>query len=135
MPDGPLEVSSEGRVGGEARAVSTARLLKAEVAWIMLKCDGPVNAESWGLPAATVRAAERARDIAGDEFRELTDEIASCTEVAARQSDIGGLLALAEESSDRLLTLYARALGRLTVTAEEVERALGLEPIRFEDSD
>ncbi len=51
------------------------------------------------------------------------------------QSDIGGLLAIAEESSDRLLTLYPRALGRLTVTAEEVERALGLEPIRFEESD
>jgi predicted Zn finger-like uncharacterized protein len=243
----------------ERRSEVDARLLKAEVAWIMLKCDVPVNAESWDLPAATVRAAEKARDIAGDEFRELTGEIASCTEAAARrltlalslleldavagrideglkrreearalypctahlasnvvslliptlrirtifghlikwsadrgavegdpflnavgraagilrehlealrwkvgdsidypfehaqegitlgrfafgaslpdQSDIGGLLSVAEESQNCLHGLYSRALGRLTVTAEEVERSLGLAPIRFEESD
>jgi Peptidase family M48 len=45
------------------------------------------------------------------------------------QSNVFGLLAAAEAANDRLSSLYARALGRLTVTAEEVERALGLEPI------
>jgi len=235
------------------------RLLKAEVAWIMLKCDVPVNAELWGLSAPTVKAAESARDKAIDESRELTEQIASYAEAAARrlalalslleldavadriadgrqrreearaiysctadlalnvvgllvattrvrvtlgqliewsndrgaaqgdpfmnavcraagilrehlerlrskvsdtieypfehaqegitlgrfafgtslpaQSDVDGLLSRAEEASDRLLGLYPRALGRLTVTAEEVERVLGLKPIGFDDTD
>lgn len=46
------------------------------------------------------------------------------------KDDIGGLFETADAAIDRLMDLYQRALGRLTVTAEEVERVLGLEPIR-----
>lgn len=52
------------------------------------------------------------------------------------KNDVGELLETAEAAVDRLLRLYHRALGRLTVTAEEVERVLGLAPIVFpEDSE
>jgi hypothetical protein len=43
--------------------------------------------------------------------------------------DVGGLLEVGREVYDRLVPLYTRALGRLCLTAEEVERALGLEPL------
>ncbi len=43
--------------------------------------------------------------------------------------DAGGLLNVSQEAIDRLSVLYVRALGRLAVAAEEVERALGLPPI------
>jgi len=46
-------------------------------------------------------------------------------------NDIGGLLQASHEALDRLGALYVRALGRIAVTAEEVECALGLPPIEF----
>lgn len=43
--------------------------------------------------------------------------------------NVGELCQAAQEVLERVTTLYRRALGRLTVTAEEVERALGLPPL------
>jgi Zn-dependent protease with chaperone function len=48
------------------------------------------------------------------------------------KNDIGGLMNASGEALDRIAGLYRRALGRLAVTAEEVERALGLLPIRVD---
>jgi Zn-dependent protease with chaperone function len=48
--------------------------------------------------------------------------------------DVDGLLEVAGAAIDRLLGLYKQALGRLAVTAEEVERALGLEPVVWDDA-
>jgi len=50
-----------------------------------------------------------------------------------QKDDIGGLLEMSGEALNRLAGLYQRAVGRLTVTAEEVERALGLPPILIDD--
>lgn len=50
------------------------------------------------------------------------------------KQDINGLLEASGEAINRLVMLYRRALGRLTITAEEVERAMGLAPIIVEDS-
>ncbi|AGA24550.1 M48 family metalloprotease [Singulisphaera acidiphila] len=55
--------------------------------------------------------------------------------VLPEKNDVGELLETANAAVDRLLGLYRRALGRLTVTAEEVERVLGLEPIAFTEAD
>jgi len=52
-----------------------------------------------------------------------------------QKEDIDGLLQLSDAALDRLSGLYSRALGRLALTAEEVERVLGLSPIEFEDPD
>ncbi|WP_406698223.1 M48 family metalloprotease [Singulisphaera sp. Ch08] len=49
--------------------------------------------------------------------------------VLPEKNDVGGLLETTDAAIDRLFGLYRRALGRLAVTAEEVERVLGLEPI------
>jgi Zn-dependent protease with chaperone function len=45
------------------------------------------------------------------------------------KNNVGELLQAGDEALGRLSTLYRRTLGRLAVTAEEVERALGLPPI------
>ncbi|WP_435011366.1 M48 family metalloprotease [Tundrisphaera lichenicola] len=45
------------------------------------------------------------------------------------QGEIGDLLQAGSEVQDRLLTLHYRILGRLAVTAEAVEHALGLPPL------
>lgn len=45
------------------------------------------------------------------------------------KNDPGTLLDISADALNKLLNLYRRALGRLAVTAEEVERVLGLEPI------
>jgi hypothetical protein len=50
-------------------------------------------------------------------------------QLVPQKDDIGGLLEASGEALNRLAGLYQRAIGRLAVTAEEVERALGLEPI------
>jgi predicted Zn finger-like uncharacterized protein len=50
------------------------------------------------------------------------------------KENIEGLLQLSDGALDRLRGLYARVLGRLALTAEEVERVLGLAPIEFKDS-
>jgi predicted Zn-dependent protease len=50
------------------------------------------------------------------------------------KDDIGGLLNASGEALDRVGGLYRRALGRLAVTAEEVERALGLLPISMDEA-
>lgn len=52
-------------------------------------------------------------------------------QILPEKNDIGGLLDVANMALERLFTLYRRALGRLTVTAEEVERVVGLKPIVF----
>ncbi len=46
---------------------------------------------------------------------------------------LGELLQVGEECSGRLTTLHQRVLGRLCVTAEEVERVLGLPPLTIPD--
>jgi hypothetical protein len=46
--------------------------------------------------------------------------------------DVVDVLSTADLALDRVLGLYHRALGRLTVACEEVERALGLPPIEVE---
>ena len=51
------------------------------------------------------------------------------------KDDIGGLLDAALEAINRLAGLHRRALGRLALAAEEVERALGLPPIEVEEPD
>jgi predicted Zn finger-like uncharacterized protein len=51
------------------------------------------------------------------------------------KNDIGGLLDASGEALDRLAGLSRRALGRLAVTAEEVERTLGLPPIAVDEPD
>ena len=51
------------------------------------------------------------------------------------KDDIGGLLEVSEEAVERLAGLYRRAVGRLTVTAEEVEKAIGLAPIQIDSPD
>jgi hypothetical protein len=48
------------------------------------------------------------------------------------KDDVGGLLDTAGEAIDRLARLYGRALGRLALAAEEVERAMDLPPIAVE---
>jgi predicted Zn finger-like uncharacterized protein len=49
------------------------------------------------------------------------------------KEDIGGLVEASGEAIDRLAGLHRRALGRLALAAEEVERALGLPPIVVEE--
>jgi hypothetical protein len=51
------------------------------------------------------------------------------------KDDIGGLLEASGEAINRLAGLYGRALGRLALAAEEVERALDLPPIVVEEAD
>jgi len=51
------------------------------------------------------------------------------------RNDVAGLLNASQEAIDRLAGLYVRALGRLAVAAEEVERALGLPPIAVPPSE
>jgi hypothetical protein len=51
------------------------------------------------------------------------------------KDDIGGLMEASGEVIDRLAGLHGRALGRLALAAEEVERAVGLPPITVEDAD
>jgi Zn-dependent protease with chaperone function len=50
-----------------------------------------------------------------------------------QKDDISGLLEASGEAFNRLAGLYQRALGRLAVTAEEVERALDLPPIPIDE--
>jgi hypothetical protein len=50
------------------------------------------------------------------------------------KDDIGDLLEASGEAINRLASLYGRALGRLALAAEEVERALGLPPIVVEEA-
>ncbi|MHC5540605.1 M48 family metalloprotease, partial [Singulisphaera rosea] len=52
-------------------------------------------------------------------------------QILPEKNDIGGLLDVTNMALERLFTLYRRALGRLTVTAEEVEHVVGLKPIVF----
>ena len=46
------------------------------------------------------------------------------------EDDAAGLMSLFEESLANLVNLYYRLLGRLAAMAEQVERAMGLEPLR-----
>ena len=45
--------------------------------------------------------------------------------------DVGGVVETASETRDRLIDLHRRVLGRLTATAEAVERAIGLPPVEI----
>jgi predicted Zn finger-like uncharacterized protein len=51
------------------------------------------------------------------------------------KENVQGLLEMSEAALDRILGLYSRVLGRLALTAEEVERVLGLAPIEIEKPD
>jgi hypothetical protein len=51
------------------------------------------------------------------------------------KESIGDLVSAAAEAVEKLGTLYTRVLGRLAVTAEEVERALGLPPLTIAQHD
>ncbi len=51
------------------------------------------------------------------------------------KDDIGGLIQTSEEVINRLHGLYLRSLGRLALTAEMVEQALGLPPIEVAETD
>jgi predicted Zn finger-like uncharacterized protein len=51
------------------------------------------------------------------------------------KDDISGLMEASGEVVDRLVGVCGRALGRLALAAEEVERALGLPPIVVEEAD
>jgi hypothetical protein len=53
--------------------------------------------------------------------------------VLPEKDNIGDLMSASGEAIDRLSGLYCRTLGRLAVTAEEVERALGLPPIQVDE--
>jgi hypothetical protein len=50
------------------------------------------------------------------------------------KDDINGLMEANGEAINRLAGLYGRALGRLALAAEEVERTMGLEPIVVEET-
>ena len=50
------------------------------------------------------------------------------------KDDIGGLMEASGEAISRLAGLHGRALGRLALAAEEVERALGLPPIVVDEA-
>ena len=53
--------------------------------------------------------------------------------VLPEKDDISALMSASGEAIDRLAGLYRRALGRLAVTAEEVERRLDLPPITVDE--
>ena len=53
--------------------------------------------------------------------------------VLPANDNVGDLLDASGEAINRLAVLYFRALGRLAVTAEEVEHAVGLPPIAVEE--
>ena len=52
--------------------------------------------------------------------------------VLPEKGDVGGLLDVSQAALDKLNALYARALGRVAVTVEEVETALGFPRIEVE---
>jgi hypothetical protein len=99
---------------------------------------------------AMLRAAATLRNLLEELRRKVGDAIAYPFEHAdenvtlarfvfpaslPESNDIGGLLEASGEALDRLAGLYRRALGRLAVTVEEVERALGLTPIAVEETE
>jgi Peptidase family M48 len=51
------------------------------------------------------------------------------------KNDIGALMEMSEEVINRLYGLYLRSLGRLAVTVEMVEEAMGLPPIEVAETD
>jgi Zn-dependent protease with chaperone function len=53
---------------------------------------------------------------------------------APEKNDVGGLMGATDDALNRLSSLYQRALGRLAVTVEEVERALGMAPIVIDEA-
>ena len=99
---------------------------------------------------AVLRAAARLRDVL-EEFRwKVGDAIEYPFEharegvtlarfalpaVLPAKEEVGRLMDASGEAIERLVGLYRRALGRLAVTAEEVEKALGLPPIAVDDPD
>jgi Zn-dependent protease with chaperone function len=62
-----------------------ARLVKAQTAWIMVKSDVPFDAEDWGVSAATIEAAEAARDLALAELPEVTAQLEPYAVAVARR--------------------------------------------------
>lgn len=55
--------------------------------------------------------------------------------IIPEKNDVGALLGASDEAIERIFSLYRRALGRLTVTAEEVEAVLGLPSIAVEPAE
>lgn len=52
--------------------------------------------------------------------------------VLPQKDEIAELLQVSDQAVEKLLTLHRRVLGRLAVTAEEVERTVGLSPLAVE---
>jgi predicted Zn finger-like uncharacterized protein len=76
------------------------RLVQAELAVVLLKADAKVKASDYGLPAATLHAAESARDQAAAEFRRLDEVDATHPFATAAVARLTGTLGLLED--DRL---------------------------------
>ncbi len=108
------------------------------------------NQEDAGCTNAVLRASAALRDRleefrwkVGDTiyypFEHASEDITlarfALPPILPEKNDPGALLQISADAMNKLLTLYHRALGRLAVTAEEVERVLGFEPIAVEDSE
>ena len=105
------------------------------------------NEKNVPLINAVLRAASDLRDVleefrwkVGDTlyypFEHATEDITlakfAMPPTVPDKNDVGALMNVAENAINRILELYRRALGRIALTAEEVERVLGLEPIKVE---
>ena len=128
------------------------RVLRAQqvLGLLVARCTEGNNAANQPLINAVLRGAgdlsERLRELRsklGDTidypFEHAREDITlgrfALPAVLPAETDVVGLLETANTAIDRLMGLYRRALGRLTVTAEEVERVLGLGPIAIDEAE
>jgi Zn-dependent protease with chaperone function len=134
-----------GSVMPELARLARARSVLAGAFQVFNEADDPTD--QFRIDAV-LRAASDLRD-RFEEFREkVGDAIAYPFEHASEgvtlgkfalpaptpsKEDVRGLMGASGEVIDRLARLHVRALGRLTLAAEEVERTLGLPPIVVED--
>jgi hypothetical protein len=139
----PCAAHLGGRAAPEATPLIRAFLVLNSLVGFYQMTNGEKNEP---LKNAILRAAGVLRDRLEDQRWKIGDLIDYPFEHAQEQlglsrfilpdvpakDDVGGLLQTAAEAGQRLDITYARALGRLTFAAEEVERALGLPPIECE---
>ena len=128
------------------------RVLRAQqvLGLLVARCTEGNNATNQPLINAVLRGAgdlsERLRELRsklGDAidypFEHAREDITlgrfALPAILPAETDVVGLLETANTAIDRLMGLYRRTLGRLTVTAEEVERVLGLGPIAIDESE
>jgi Zn-dependent protease with chaperone function len=78
------------------------RFVKAEAAWIMLKCDMKLEAEGWGLREPTEKAAGSARDQALAEFQDLTAQFEAYAAAAAQRLTTALALLQLDAVADRV---------------------------------